>query len=189
MFTVFGRSAGHRPDLWAVIDDAGVHALFTPVHITLGGAVSRSFTTRSVAYGSVLASETASSTDAVRLLMQQYAARMRRRSLFTELRNLHELNGLSTPLEQCEYAYEDHLNYLIDLDRPRETILGSISSSTRKKIRRGLRSEHVKVSELTERAELTEWYELLRQTYRPRGSRCRTVRCSTQPSTCCSHAE
>jgi CelD/BcsL family acetyltransferase involved in cellulose biosynthesis len=166
MFTVFQRSAGHKPDLWAVIDDTGVHALFTPVHITLGASVSRSFTTRSVAYGSVLAGDAVPGDDAVQLLMQQYATAMRRKSLFTELRNLDALDELKQALEQCDYAYEDHLNYLIDLDRSPDEILAGISSSTRKKIRRGLRSGEVSVEELTERTELSEWYELLRQTYR-----------------------
>jgi hypothetical protein len=83
MFTVFERSAGHRPDLWAVVDDTGVHALFTPVHVTVGAAVSRGFTTRSVAYGSVLARESEPRADAVRALFDQYADEMRRRSLFT----------------------------------------------------------------------------------------------------------
>jgi CelD/BcsL family acetyltransferase involved in cellulose biosynthesis len=166
MFAVFERSAGHRPDLWAVVDDAGVHALFTPVHITLGAAMSRGFTTRSVAYGSVLARETEPRGDAVLTLFEQYADAMRRRSLFTELRNLQALDGLRGPLEQCSYAYEDHLNYLVDLDRPSETVFGSISSSTRKKIRRALRSGDVSVVELTARADLPAWYELMRQTYR-----------------------
>jgi lipid II:glycine glycyltransferase (peptidoglycan interpeptide bridge formation enzyme) len=119
-----------------------------------------------VAYGSVLATKTEPGTDAARVLLQQYATEMRRKSRFTELRNLHALDELKHPLEQCAYAYEDHLNYLVDLDRSCDAVFGGISSSTRKKIRRAMRSGEVTVEELTERADLPEWYELLRHTYR-----------------------
>ena len=81
----------------------------------------------------VFATETEPGTDAGGVLLQQYATEMRRKSLFTELRNLHALDGLEHPLEQCAYAYEDHLNYLVDLDRSCDAVFGGISSSTRRR--------------------------------------------------------
>jgi serine/alanine adding enzyme len=166
MFAVFERTAGHRPDLWAATDDMDVLVLFTPVHITLGGAVLRSFTTRSVAYGGVLLDEAEPRIDVMEMLLADYAATVRRKSLFTELRNLHGLDGLKESLERGDFVFEDHLNYLIDLDRSISDIFDGIKSSARKELRRGWRRGEVTVAEVMQRSELVEWYELLRETYR-----------------------
>jgi serine/alanine adding enzyme len=166
MYAVFEAAVGHTPDLWAVVEDAEVLALFTPVHVSVGGGKFPGFTTRSIAYGSVLAPETMRTSDAVHTLLRSYAADVRRASLFTELRNLHDVAGMQPSLEACGFEYEDHLNYLIDLDRPAEDIFGSISSGARKNLRRTLRKGEVTVSTVSDRSELVEWYELLQMTYR-----------------------
>jgi serine/alanine adding enzyme len=166
MFRVFARTVGHIPELWAVLDGKSeVLALMTPVHITLMNGLLRRFTTRSVVYGSILAQGTARGQDALRLLLETYANNIRVHSLFTELRNLHNLEDLQPLLENCGYVYEEHLNYLIDLDRPADEVLQSIGKRTRKKIRKGLRDGHVQISEATNRAELACWYETLQKTY------------------------
>jgi serine/alanine adding enzyme len=166
MFRVFAKTVGHMPELWAVVDGKPeVLALMTPVHITLMNGVLRRFTTRSVVYGSILAQDTARGQDALRLLLETYARNIRGRSLFTELRNLQNLDDLQPLFEDYGYSYQDHLNYLIDLDRPAEEILQGLGKRTRKKIRKGLRDGHVQISEATNRAELAHWYETLQKTY------------------------
>jgi serine/alanine adding enzyme len=166
MFQVFAKTVGHVPELWAVVDGKSeVLALMTPVHITLMNGLLRRFTTRSVVYGSILAQDTARGQDALRLLLETYTRNIRGRSLFTELRNLQNLDDLEPLFEDHGYSYEDHLNYLIDLDRPVEEVLQSIGKRTRKKIRKGLRDGHVQISEATNRAELAHWHETLQKTY------------------------
>jgi serine/alanine adding enzyme len=166
MFRVFAKTAGHVPELWAVVDGKSeVLVLMTPVHITLMNGVLRRFTTRSVAYGSILAQDTARGQDALRLLLETYAKNITGHSLFTELRNLHNLDDLQPLLEDCGYVYEEHLDYLIDLDQPAEAVLQGIGKRTRKKIRKGLRDGHVQVTEVTHCADLSHWYEILQKTY------------------------
>ncbi len=166
MFQVFAKTAGYRPALWAVVDSQSeVLALIMPVHITLLNGLLRRLTTRSVVYGSVLYDNTDKGREALRLLLETYAQSIKGRSLFTELRNLNDLSGLRPLLEGCGYAYEDHLNYLIDLSRLVEEILQSIGARTRKNIRGGLRRGDVKIAEVAQRAELTHWYEVLHSTY------------------------
>ncbi len=166
MFRVFAQTKGQRPELWAVLDGkAGVLALLTPVNITLLDGWWRRLTTRSVAYGSILAQDTAQGQQALRLLLDTYARHVPGRSLFTELRNLHDVGPLRPLLERCGYVYHDHLNYLVDLDRPVAAILQSIGRRTRKKIRKGLRDERVRIVEVTRRAELAHWYAILQKTY------------------------
>jgi CelD/BcsL family acetyltransferase involved in cellulose biosynthesis len=166
MFEVFDRAVGHRPEVWAVTDDDEVLALFTPVQVTLKDGAFRSLTTRSIAYGSVAVTDSERGAMALRALLEEYAGATRRKSLFTELRHLQELNGLKAVLAHCAFTYEDHLDYLVDLDRPVEDVFAGISSSARKKLRRGLRKGDVTIAEVTERSGLAEWYAILRDTYR-----------------------
>jgi serine/alanine adding enzyme len=166
MFRVFARTLGHRPELWAVVGgDTEILALMTPVHITLMNGLLKRFTTRSVVYGSILCQDTPTGRDALRLMLETYAESIKGCSLFTELRNLQDLINLQPLLEDSGYVYEDHLNYIIDLDRPAEEVLQSIGKRTRKKIRKGLRDGHVNVTEVVQRTDLDYWYDTLQRTY------------------------
>lgn len=166
MFDVFSRAAGHWPELWAVVDGTEVLALLTPVHITLMTGLLGRLTRRSVAYGGALCHDSPAGRAGLRLLLQSYAEHVGCRSLFTELRNMHAPDGTRPLLERYGYAYEGHLNYLIDLDRPSGEIFGAIGPRTRKHLRKGLRERRVAISALDHRDGLAEWYELLRLTYR-----------------------
>ncbi len=166
MFRVFARAVGHKPDLWAVMGaESEVLALMMPVHTTLIDGLFKRFTTRSVVYGSILCLDTHRGQDALRLLLATYSKSIKGRTLFTELRNLHDLRDVQTFLEDSGYVYEDHLNYLINLDRSPEKVLQSIGRRTRKKIRKGLRDGQVKITEVSHRTELAHWYETLQKTY------------------------
>jgi serine/alanine adding enzyme len=166
MFEVFARTRGYRPTLWAAADgDGRVLALLPPVQIALGGGLLRRLTTRAVAYGSVLYDPSPAGQEALAVLVRTYVQEMGREALFTELRNLSDLSPVQPALEDCGFAYESHLNYLIDLDRPVEEIMQSIGGRTRKNIRRGLRRGEVVVEEVVERAQVSLCFELLRRTY------------------------
>lgn len=166
MFQVFARTRRHRPDVWAVVEDQSeILALFTPVQVTLKDGALRRFTTRSIAYGGILCQETSRGKDALRLLLSTYAQGIQGETLFTELRNLSNTSDLQSLLADSGYVYEPHLDYLIDLKRPAEAVLQSIGPRTRKKIRKGLRDGKVRVDEISDRAQLDEWYTTLRKTY------------------------
>jgi len=165
MFEVFERTAGHRPELWAATQGGCVLALLLPVKITLMGGVLSALTTRAVAYGSVLCAPGADGREALGALLRTYVQEVDGSPLFTELRNLSDMEALQPFLQECDFAYEDHLNYLIDLDRSPEDVLSSIGRRTRKHIRRGLRHGEVNVEEVKERDGVAVCYDLLSRTY------------------------
>jgi serine/alanine adding enzyme len=165
IFQVFARAEGHQPTLWAAVNDGGHPlALMLPVQITLMRGALRRFTTRAVLYGSVLCAPGVG-IDALGMLLQAYRRETKRTVLFTELRNLSDLSHLQSVLSQNGFVYEEHLNYLVDLDRPAEEVLQSIGKRTRKKIRKGLRDGFVQMTEVTHRTELDHWYDTLQKTY------------------------
>lgn len=167
MYRVYEQTHGHRPEIWAVVDDRSkVHALATPVHVMLRDGFLQRFTTRSVAYGSVLCGEGEEGRTALRMLLTAYDGAVKGRSLFTELRNLADMSDLQPVLQSCGYVYEDHLNFLVALDLPIEEIRGLIGRRTRKAIGRVLRRDDVSIAEVRDRQDLTIWYGILHQTYR-----------------------
>jgi serine/alanine adding enzyme len=166
MFQVFASAKGHHPTLWAVIGgDGQILALLLPVQITLVDGLAHGFTTRAIAYGSVLCDLSPDGQQALALLLRNYTQKVNGGPLFTELRNLSNMEAIQPILKQHGFVYENHLNYLIDLKRPPEAIMQSIGSRTRKNIRRGLRRGEVVADEAKSRDQVGECYDLLRQTY------------------------
>jgi serine/alanine adding enzyme len=165
MFQVFARAAGHRPTLWAVVDDRHYPlALLPPVQITLWNGWLYRWTTRAVAYGSVLCAPGSDGMDALTMLLQAYQREMRGKILFTELRNLTDLSDLQSSLIECNFAAEDHLNYLIDLDQPQETLWHKISRSSRQSVHTS-RNRGTVIEEVTERQQLPTAYQLVQEVY------------------------
>jgi serine/alanine adding enzyme len=165
MFQVFARAKGHQPKLWAVTDNSGqVLALLLPVQITVREGFLRCLTTRAVVYGSVLHDPSSVGEEALATLLRTYAQEVDHEVLFTELRNLSNLSAVQPVLNDCGFVYEDHLNYLIDLNRPIEEIWQGISKSGRQAIRRSMR-RGVVPGEVQDRSLIPMYYDLMRQTY------------------------
>jgi CelD/BcsL family acetyltransferase involved in cellulose biosynthesis len=166
MFQLYAQANGYRPTLWAAVDgDGRPLALLLPVQVTLMGGLARWLTTRAVAYGSVLSVPGAEGDRALDVLLQAYSEGAEGTPLFTELRNLSDLSSVQSILVRHGYLYEDHLNYLIDLDRPPEEVLQSFGRRTRKKIRRALRQGEVVIRTAERREDVAICYELLRRSY------------------------
>lgn len=166
MYQVFAQAKNHQPLLWAATDGEGqVLALLLPVQITLRDGLLRRLTTRAVVYGSVLYDPSPVGEEALAGLLRTYVHETGREVLFTELRNLSDLSPVQPVLNNNGFAYEDHLNYLVDLSRPPEAVLQSMGKRTRKKIRRALRQGEVMIEEVKRREQVVLCYELLRRTY------------------------
>jgi predicted N-acyltransferase len=66
---------------------------------------------------------------------------------------------------QCGFEYQDHLNYLIDLDCSIEELFNRIGPRTRKHIRRELNRGQVVVDQVNEENQIRIWYEVIKKTY------------------------
>lgn len=167
MFQVFERARGHSPLLQAALDENNrVLALLLPVQVTLKNGTFRRLTTRSIAYGGVLCASDSLGKTALPSLLNIYIKSASREALFTEIRNLSDMSSIQPLLSQCGFIYEDHLDYLIDLNKPPEQVLQTIGSRTRKHIRQGLRKGNVKIELITDYNQLNDWYELICKSYR-----------------------
>jgi serine/alanine adding enzyme len=170
MFEVFQRACGFQPKLRAALDDAGqLLALLLPVRVLLREGLLERLTTRDIAYGSVLCASSDAGRDALGALLESYAGESGQTALFTELRNLVDLTPLQPVLNAQGFVYEDHLNYLIDLNRTPELLLQGIGPRTRKHIRHALRKGAVQVKEVKERGQIAASYGLFAKSYAAAG--------------------
>jgi len=168
MFEVFANTKGYRPTLWAAVNESGqALALLLPVQITLREGLMHNLTTRAIVFGSVLWEQDTNGESAVALLLKTYSEETDGGPLFTEMRNLWDINAiLSSTFREQGFIYEEHLNYLIDLDRSFDDIFSAFNSGTRKKIRRGLSRGDVIIEEVKDVEQLAVCYELLAKTYK-----------------------
>lgn len=166
MFQVFSRAKGYEPTLWATIDGEGRPlALLLPVYVTLMDGLFHRLTTRAIVYGSVLCVSEPTGHEALVALLAAYKKESKHAALFTELRNLCGLEDLQPQLNACGFVYEDHLDYLIDLNRSPEEVMQSIGRRTRKNLRRALRKGQVVIQEVDQPEQVALCYELLERTY------------------------
>lgn len=167
MFEVYASAKRHRPTLWAAINaDGYTLALLLPVQIFLMGGLMQYVTTRSIVYGSALWEQGDEGEKALALLLKSYAHDVDGLPLFTELRNLWDINAVLAPVfREQNFIYEEHLNYLIDLDRSFDEVFLAFRAGTQKKIRRGLSRGDIVVEEVKEREQVGGCYDLLSKTY------------------------
>ena len=166
MFEVFSHTRGCSPELWAAVDsDEEILALFLPIKITVINGLLRPFTTRAVSYGSVLCAPHHQGQEALARLLHTYNQKMKGQLLFTELRNLSDMDALQPILQQHGFTYADHLNYLIDLNRPITEIWQSIRSSARRNIQKA-RKLDVRIEEVNFRNGISVVYSILKQVYK-----------------------
>lgn len=167
MVQVFDRAEGYQPDVWAAVgDDGEILALFLPVHNTvLDRPFLRQLTTRTVLYGSVLCAPTDAGRTALDGLLHAYNRQMGSRVLFTELRNLADMNGVQPVLAKNGFVYEGHLNFLIDLTQPKEALWKAIRSNAQRNVRKA-RKSGVELTEVVDAAGVAEAVAILQQVYK-----------------------
>ncbi len=166
MFEAFVRTEGYRPSLWAAVDaETRPLALFLPVEISLMRGPLRYFTTRAVAYGSVLFRRDRRGQGALAVLLERYSQQVGRSVLFTELRNLSDTQPAQRVFVNRGFAFQEHLNFLIDLRCTPEEIWAGIRSNARRNIRKAERLD-VRVREAKDTADIDTAYGVLRQAYK-----------------------
>jgi serine/alanine adding enzyme len=167
MFEVFSRARGHRPAVWAAVDERGsIAAMMMPVEISvIDRPFVRHLTTRMVAYGGVLADGGDRGVEGAAWLLRTYGHQVGRLPLYTEIRNVHDPARLCPAFGSWDSEHEAHLNFLVDLRRPAEDIWQGISSAARRNVRKA-EKQGVIVETVTTADGLIEAYRLLHDVYK-----------------------
>ena len=170
MFEVYAKTKGCQPTLWAAVDKAGnILALLLPVQITLREGLLRYLTTRAIVYGSILTDPSSAGRDALSMMLQSYIGEKNHVAMFTELRNLSDLKDVQSVMNRHGFVYEDHLNYIINLNHSPAEVFENIGRRTRKNIRHGLNRGDVVIEEVKKFDQVGVCYKLLAKTYKMAG--------------------
>lgn len=165
MVEVFAATKGQKPiALAAVRDDGTILSLLAAVRVQTLPHILGAVSSRSIWYAEPLCTETEEGIESLGDVIAEHDRRMRRRTLFTEIRPLWASGAERVSLERHGYQYLDYLNYTIDTTQPVDVLWkkmrGSAQSHTRKCEKRGYQMRLLDGPECVDIL-----YDFLRMTY------------------------
>ncbi len=128
-------------------------------HSGIAGIVS----SRSIIWGGPLVD--ANHPQAFALILNAYETLIKSKVIYTQFRNLWKLSAEeSSILVSKGYAYEDHLNILVDLTKTEDQLWKELHSKRRNEIRKAIK-EGVTVREIKTEEEVSAAYNILKEVY------------------------
>lgn len=166
MAKVYGQAKNYEPISLAAIDtESGeILALLQSAVISEMGGVAARLSGRSVVRGAPLVVDGPEGLEAAFALIEHYDKLVKHRVVYSQIRNMWDTSHTRSVLESSGYVYDEHLNYLIDLDRDTDAIWADISKSRRKGVNRAAKAG-IETRRIEDPGELTASYELIHQTY------------------------
>ena len=166
MAEVYKRTKNYEPISLAVVDESdNIIAVLLAVVIREMSGILGSFSARSIIQGGPLFVEGEKGIKALKILMEHYDKIVKKKQLYTQIRNMWDTSQISSILNALNYKYEDHLNILVDLTKSEEELWAGLSKSRRRFIRKA-REKGVTVEEIKNRNLILTFYDLLQQTYK-----------------------
>lgn len=164
-FNLFKDYKNYIPLLIACLDQDRICGVLLAVILREYSGLAGKLTARAIVTGGPLFAE---GDDALLdRMLETYDRELKNKAIYTQFRNLHNISRSRHTFESQGYIYEDHLNYLFDLNLGQDVIWAGMHPTRKKQIergyRRGLRCEIG--SELTE-ANLEKLYDILLGVYR-----------------------
>lgn len=100
-------------------------------------------------------------------IMNDYNQIIKKQAIYTQIRNLFTKDWIKTIMKKLGYIYEDHLDILIDLEKPIEVLWKELHPTRRKQIDRGYRrGVNFCFIQNPDDAILAECYELIVSLYK-----------------------
>jgi len=168
MAEVYKRTRNYEPILLAVVDDTDeIIALLQAVVIKEKGGIFEAFSSRSIIQGGPLLPLFIENEGikVLKILIEYYDEIAQKKALYTQIRNMWDTSEISGILSSMGYEYKEHLNFLIDLNRPEEEIWKNIHKSRRKGINRAAK-KGVFIEELRDKSLIPIFYDIIKETYK-----------------------
>jgi hypothetical protein len=165
MYRVYAGTHLHEPQLWAAVDEGGQpYALFLAVDISVFRSFPlRQMSTRSLVADGAVTKPGPEGMSALGTLLSEYRTKQRH-SMFTEFRHMAEVPASQSVYADQGAAFEDHLNYLVDIGKPSEETWSRVKSSARRNIRKAAK-EGVEVARIVDVDHLDRVHRILADTY------------------------
>lgn len=166
MAEVYKRTKNYESISLIVVDEKTdeILAILLAVVIREMEGILGSFSARSIIEGGPLFVEGEKGLNAVSLLMEEYNKIAKRYALYSEIRNIYDTSHFNSLFETLGYNFEEHLNFLIDLNKPEEEIWKQINRSMRKNIKRAQRNEVI-IEDMGDKSYIEIFYDFLKDVY------------------------
>ena len=166
MAEVYKRTKNYEPISLAVVDSSNdeILAVLQAVVIKEMNRFLGPLTARSIIIGGPLFMEGENEQEAGMMMMEYYDKIVREKALYTQIRNMWDTSVISGFLNNVGYTYEEHLNFLNDLNMNKDKLWKKMKKSTRKNITKGY-SLGVSVEEVNSSNAISVVYTLLREIY------------------------
>jgi hypothetical protein len=167
MIDVCKKARNYSSLCLAAVDSASgdILAVMQATIISEFGGLLSPLSSRSVLQGGPLFIDSPSGREASRLLMERYNRLVGNKVIYTQIRNMWDTQDSTEMLASLGYEYDQHLDFLIDLDRNEGDIWQDIHKSRRKGINRAEKNGMI-VRKVTSMEELTACYNLVDDTYK-----------------------
>jgi serine/alanine adding enzyme len=97
-----------------------------------------------------------------KLLVAKFDQTIRKKAIYSEIRNMDNQSALKDQLNGYEFV--DHLNFVLNLERPLDDLWKGLHRNRRTNIKKG-EANGVHVEEITSAAKIDEYYQLIAETY------------------------
>jgi lipid II:glycine glycyltransferase (peptidoglycan interpeptide bridge formation enzyme) len=122
----------------------------------------KSFSSRAVISGGPLFNY---EENVLSVLLSEYIRMFKRKVVYTQIRNLFNVESFNHIFEKYSFKRQDHLNYIIDLNDKIDIIWKNVYAKRKNEIRRGMK-EGISVKEISYESELLNAYAILELIYK-----------------------
>lgn len=166
MAEVYRHTKNYEPLILANIDENGdILAFLQTVVIAEKNGILKSLSSRSIIQGGPLYIDNLKGQNAVVNLMKEYDKIAQKKSIYSQIRNMWDVSSAIGMFNDLQYKSENHLNFLIDLNKTDRELWDQIKKSRRYSITKAEKN-FVVVEEMTDESKIPIVYELLHETYR-----------------------
>lgn len=166
MNDVYLQAKNYDPvSLAAIESDTGkILALMEATIISEYAGPLKSVTSRAVVQGGPLFISTDKGLDAVNMLLEKYDSIIRKKAIYTQIRNTYDISSAKGVLENNGYQYLNHYDALIKLDRSTDEIWSQIKRDKKRGIKKA-QEMGITIIEAHNRSDVKIFYEMLNETY------------------------
>ena len=134
MYDVWNATPGYRSFAFFAIDgNEEIKGILSGYLQTVSPGVLSKISTRAVLMQAPIALD----DEALSTLLKHYINFMKRKAVYTEIRNNYDTSYQRHIYEESGFHYEDHLNIIVDLSQDESIIYSQMSLTRRKQIKRG----------------------------------------------------
>jgi len=161
MYDVWNSTPGYKPFAFFAMDDnEEINGILTGYLETVSKGILSKISTRAV----LMQSPVAIDDEALSSLLKHYLTFMKRKAVYTEIRNNFDTSFQKDIYESFGFHYEEHLNIIIDVTPSEDELFGKMHSSRKRNIRKAIKNG-ILVKEI-DHTEFDKVYNILLQIYK-----------------------